>query len=319
MSGDSRDKILFVSNMGDDSISVIDVKNWVEIKRIYLSPLENKVVKQSFYSRKPIIGPHSIKIDRNKQKIYSVNCYDDSISVIDILNLRVEDTFFAGSHPNDLVFSIDESFAYITNGDSDSVSIMDVSNKKIITQVSVGVLPHGICMSSDGEFVYTANIDSNSVSVIDTWSNSKVCCINVGECPIDVITSHDGRYIFTVCSFLGFEKNGYVCVISKENFRVQKYIEVGRAPVKMETSQDNNKLYVTNMGSNDIYIIDLLRFKVEKRITAGNMTSGIRLGDGDYIYVTNIEDSNVSVIDTKKALVVDTIEVGSEPTSMIYI
>lgn len=312
-------KRLFVSNFGEDSISVVDVAERKQQCKIQLTPVKLRYGETGGSIRKPIIGPHSIKCGMDSRFIYSVNCFDDSISIIDTCSMKAVESFFAGNHPNDMAFGNDDSYAYVTNGDSDSVSIIDMSGRKIIAQVSVGIMPHGICISPGGEYVYVANMDSSTVSIIDTWSNSKVLCIRVGKCPTDVVPSIDGKYIFAVCSYLGNDRNGVVSVISTHNYSVIKNIEVGMIPVQAGLSADGRCLFVTNMGSNDLYVIDLNRFEVSRVIGLGNMARGIAVGEDDFIFVSNSEDNNISMIRTDTWQIDCSMEVGNEPTSMLYI
>lgn len=314
------EKLLFVSNMGDDSISVVDIKNRKEMGRISLLPVPDMFGGHSLMSKKSRVGPHSIKTDKANKNLYSINCFDNSISVLDINGCSIEESFFAGSHPNDMVFNIEETYMYVTNGDADSVSIIDVSSKKIIAQISVGVMPHSICISPDGEYIYVSNIDSSSISILDTWSNSKVSCVKVPKCPVGVLTSRDGRFLYVACSYPGSDKNGVVSIISTNNYRIIKNVEVGIFPVQLCLSGNGRNLYVTNMGSNDISTIDLNMFEEVNRFkTGGNMTRDITVVDEKYIITSNSESNNLSVIKKDIWKNMYNIEVGLEPTSMLYI
>lgn len=313
------DRALVVSNMGDDSISVIDINNRRERCRISLVPFQDRYGKPGSLIRRPMMGPHSIKLDKSRENLYVVNCFDDSISVIDTKSWTMKENFFAGNHPNDMVFNIDESYIYVTNGDSDSVSIIDTSSRRIIAQVSVGIMPHGICISPDGEFIYTANMDSGSISIIDTWSNSKVSCIRVGKCPVEVRTSADGRFLYAVCSYLGNDRNGEIAIISASNLRILKNIEVGKIPVQIWQARDGRHIYVTNMGSNDLSIIDLNRFEVAGKINyAGNMPRGIVMDDEGRIFITSSEENTVNIIKQGASIIEYFIGTGKEPTSILY-
>jgi len=314
----SMEKVVFVSNMGEDSISVINLKTMSEDIRIYLLPEGGDSDKGSILLKKPRIGPTNLKID-SKENLYSVNCYDDSISIIDTCNHVVKDTFFVGNYPNDMVFGSDESFMYVTNGDSNCVSIIESLSKKIIGQIPSGPMPQGMCISPDGEYIYVANMGDDSITVIDTWSNSKVSCIGIGTCPNRVIASADGKYIYVTCSSQGYDINGFILVLSTQNLGIIKRIEVGKMPSQMAISKDNNCLFVSNMGSGDIYIIDLNRLQVKNKIRAGNMSGGIDKIDGNYIIVANNQDNNISLIDLKYLKVLKSIKIGMEPTSVLFI
>lgn len=315
---ENMNKILLVTNMGDDSISIIDLTEHRKAGRIYLgaSAHAGETIRTL---KKPAVGPHSIVMDKNMGRIYTVNSFSNTVSVIDMNSLEVIDSFFAGSHPNDMVFNSDGTCAYVTNGDSDSVSIIDMEEMKIICQVSVGSMPHGICISPGGEFAYTADMGGDSISVIDVWSNSKIFCIKTGEQPLEIETSADGKFLYVTCSFLEHDERGTVSIISTNNNRVIKNIEVGMIPAGMYISHRTQSMYVANTGSNDIYIIDLNRFEVTKKIRSGNMARGIISDEEGHIFITNGEDNTVSVIDEKSGEITEIYETGIEPTAMLYI
>lgn len=312
-------KMLMVTNMGDDSISIIDLDNFCEAMRIHLYAASGLADDAIRISKRPVVGPHSIVMGRDADTVYSVNSFSNTISAVDINSMKVVETFFAGSHPNDMVFDGDGRYAYVTNGDSDSISIIDMEDRKIVCQISVGSMPHGICISPNGEFIYTANMGEDSITVIDTQSNSKVFRIKTGEQPLEVETSADGKFLYVTCSYLEHEKRGTVSVISTNSSRVIKNIEVGMIPAGMYLSRRTQNMYVANTGSNDIYVIDLNRFEATRRIKAGNMVRGIISDEEGHLYITNGEDNTVSVIDEVSGDTTGIYGAGNEPTSMLYI
>jgi 40-residue YVTN family beta-propeller repeat len=306
-------RLLLVANTGDDSISFVDTGKVKEIYRLSLLCSSFRIEK------KTAIGPHCIIADKNFNNIYTANSFNDSISEINIRDMVIKNTFFAGCHPNEAVFSKDGDYLYISNGDSNSISIISMEDRKITTQISVGSFPHGICTSPNGEYIYTANMGSDCITVIDTWSNSKMLCIRVGEGPTEIMSSNDGRFLYVTCSFLGCDRNGTIAVISTSNFRVIKQIEVGILPSGMYLSEKKEKLYVSNMGNNELSVIDLKRFEIANRKKLGNMAKGIVSDGRGNIFVANSEDNNVYVIKEENLEIVNNIEVGNEPTSMLYI
>lgn len=312
-------KKLFVSNMGDDSISVIDINKRSEASRIHLLSSLAKNSGSCVSPTKLRIGPHSLKIDKSRKNIYSVNCFDDSVFIIDSGSFSIKESFFPGRHPKDMVFNRDETYIYISNGDSNSVSVVDAAKKKVVAQIPVGIMPHGICMSPDGEYIYVANMGSDSISIIDTWSNSKVSCIPVGRCPVEVMTSKDGKYLFATCSYMGCDRKGTLSIISTRNLKIIKDIEVGIMPVQMAVSKKLPYIYVTNMGSDDVCVIDLNRFQKLRTIKTGKMPRGIALTEKREVLIGSSEENIITVIDEGTFKVLGNIEAGIEPTSMLYV
>ena len=75
--------------------------------------------------------------------------------------------------------------------------------------------------------------------------------------------------------------------------------------------------YVTNLGSNNVSVIDTSTNTVVSTITVGTSPWGIAITpNGLYAYVTNLGSGNVLVINTSTNTVVSTISVGASPTSV---
>jgi YVTN family beta-propeller protein len=141
-----------------------------------------------------------------------------------------------------------------------------------------------IAITSDNKFVWSVNPDNNSVSVFEVAgdANEKVAEIPVGTEPWCVAITppeeerHDSRK--------------------------------GR--------DDEVKVYVTNMVSGTVSVIDAERQEVVKTIKVGTEPFGCALTpDGSRLYVANQSSETVSVIDTKQDRVIETIEkgVGTKP------
>ena len=78
---------------------------------------------------------------------------------------------------------------------------------------------------------------------------------------------------------------------------------------------DDAKVYVTNMVSGTVSVIDAEKWKVIKTIKVGTEPFGCALSpDGRQLYVSNQSSNTVSVIDTRRDHVIKTIgNVGPKP------
>jgi YVTN family beta-propeller protein len=125
------------------------------------------------------------------------------------------------------------------------------------------------------------------------------------------ITS-DNRFVWSVNP-----DNNSVSVFNVASGVNQKVAEipVGTEPWGVAITPDNAKVYVTNMVSGTVSVVDGSTWQVIKTIQVGTEPFGCALTpDGERLYVANQSSADVSVINTKNDHVVRTIEnVGAKP------
>jgi YVTN family beta-propeller protein len=82
-------------------------------------------------------------------------------------------------------------------------------------------------------------------------------------------------------------------------------------------AQATHKIYVTNIGSNSLNVIDGKTNTVTQTIPVGNIPSGVAIDQStNQIFVTNRLDNTVSVIDGASGAVTHTIAVGRGPVGV---
>ncbi len=142
-----------------------------------------------------------------------------------------------------------------------------------------------IAITSDDRFVWSVNPDNDSVSVfrVANDANEKVAEIRVGKEPWCVAIKQEGHG--------------------------------GGKTKDADDDDDDAKVYVTNMASGTVSVIDADKKKVVKTIKVGTEPFGCALTpDGKRLYVANQSSDTVSVIRTSNDKVVKTIKnVGPKP------
>ena len=121
--------------------------------------------------------------------------------------------------------------------------------------------------------------------------------------PIALTT--DDRFVWVVN-----RDNNSVSVLEVGNDMNQKVreIKVGVEPRAIAITPDNKKVYVTNMVSGTVSVINASTYKVVKVIPVGTEPFGCALTpDGSKLYVANFSSDNVSVINTTTDQVTATI------------
>jgi YVTN family beta-propeller protein len=111
--------------------------------------------------------------------------------------------------------------------------------------------------------------------------------------------------------------NNSVSVFNVANGLNQKAAEipVGGEPWNVAITPNNAKVYVTNMATGTVSVINAATWQVLKTIEVGTEPFGCALTPGgERLYVANQSSDDVSVIDTKNDQVIRTIKgVGSKP------
>ncbi|MFF2288269.1 beta-propeller fold lactonase family protein [Peribacillus butanolivorans] len=108
-----------------------------------------------------------------------------------------------------------------------------------------------------------------------------------------------------------------VTIVDSQTKKVKAEIPVGKSPVQLTLSPDENKLYVSCRYDDKIDIISIEKEKVVDSLDVGIEPYGVVTSqDGKRLYVANHRSSTISVIDLSKKKVESEIEVGDRPRTI---
>lgn len=132
--------LIFITNMGEESISVIDYINNKEIKRI---KVENTPIK--------------IIMSKNKKYLYVCISFlgsdkKGSVGIIDLNTLELIDKIQVGLSPVDL-FEEDYNYIYVSNLCDGSISIINLNKLTEENKIVIGGMPRGIIKFKENLFV----------------------------------------------------------------------------------------------------------------------------------------------------------------------
>lgn len=202
----------------------------------------------------------------------------------------------------------------------------DVQDHTIIAQISIpaGVHPQGIVVNPANQLIYVANQLSGSVTVMD--GNNQVVKV------IQLQPSFPGfasPVALTVNSKSSNSKYGYVYVacsvanviaVIDLSLNVATYIPVGTRPVALAYNPVNNLVYVANLVSDNLSVIDAETFaEAIPALPTGQDPVGVGINpvNGD-IYVANSLANSITVYDSSNAFVITIPILGQYPTSITY-
>ena len=169
--------LLFVTNQGNDSISIID-------------DAKGKVVSNI----KTRTSPFGIGVDTIKNRAYiTTNLGVDIIDYNTNLERNVTGTYHdnivVGYIPTGIIVNSNTSRAYITNSASNTVSVIDTMSNEPLYEIGVGLFPYSIAFNPINKMIYVSNTGTNTVSLINSTIKKELInsTIGVSEIPIDSI------------------------------------------------------------------------------------------------------------------------------------
>jgi YVTN family beta-propeller protein len=244
--------------------------------------------------------PIGIAVNPSTSKVYVVNEYSNTVSVIDTNTDTVKSTINLGNFPYGIDINPLNNRIYITNRGSNTVSVLDGSVDTKLHDITVGKSPVGIAVNPSANWIYVTNLDDGTMSVIDGITNEVIDVIPVGKTPYGVAVNPLSNKIYVTDII-----TNTVTVIDGKTNEISAKIPVGKRPTGLaidipDKKGENNRLYVANYDSDSVSVIDTVTNEVTNNITSvGDSPVGIAINSiSNKLYVSNIASNTVAVIDT---------------------
>jgi YVTN family beta-propeller protein len=168
-----------------------------------------------------------------------------------------------GGHPHEMAFSPDGHYVYTTDNGvlwmtettqgTNTVSIVDTRTQSLVGKIDLGRYrrPHGIdVIPTTGNLLVTTELPS-MLLMVDPRARKIVKEYDIkGKAPHLVRLAADGVWAYTSNT-----DTGTLSAVNLQTGEV-KVIPIGERPQGMAFSPDGRRLYVTNMNSNSITIVD---------------------------------------------------------------
>jgi YVTN family beta-propeller protein len=210
---DQSGKLAFVTNAGDDSVSVANIQT----KRLVTT------IGVGRY-------PHGLRISPDGSEVYVANVEDGTLSVIDARRMTELARISVGATPVQVAFTPDGTRVYVSLRDKNQVAVVDTSTRTVIGTIDVGPNPIQLHATADGQSIYVANQGTeakpnDTVSVIDVADGKVVETIRTGKGAHGVTVSTDGAFVFITNI-----EDGTVSAIDTATRKVIAEFSVGRGP-----------------------------------------------------------------------------------------
>jgi YVTN family beta-propeller protein len=255
-----------------------------------------------------------------REYAYVSNGGSDTVTVLDLVNLRQDRVLNVGANPSGLAVNPKRNEVYVVNSAGGSVSVIDAEKNAVVATIAVRRLPYFIDVDAEGKRAYVANSSSNNVSVIDLAARREIAAVGVGEAPGMARISPDGDTL-VVTNRVG----GSVTVIDPHSLRIRGVFPDCPGATDTVILPDSSKAFVACSAGHEVMVVGLARTtpvdageRVDRLLTileVGKTPVALALKpDGGEIFVSNFDSDTISEIATNTNEVGGAYLVGPHPS-----
>jgi len=256
-----------------------------------------------------------------------------SVSFIDPLGLSVDGAVLVGEAPKDMAEARAHHTLFVSVAGDGTVAIIDVASRRLVGRTKVGEAPCHIYEHPSGKEIWVANDGglshdfANTIPVVNaphgiavTPDDRHVLISNVGADVVSVIdvgkleVAKDVRGPFgpnyirlspdKACAWIA-HKSGMVSRFDVARLEFDGSVALGETPERMAIAADGRRIFVNDMASAVVSVIDAVRLEVVAEIPVEasgghqNLVFGPPVGaNGGALFAVNHGAGTVSVIDT---------------------
>lgn len=304
---------LLTTNVGDDSISIIDINSPNNIKNIYLKDLKykNGGFIANLIRRK--MGPLDVVVDENLN-LFVLNSYDESVIKVDLVNDTINKIANVGKNP--VCIKVFNEKIYVLNCDSNSLSIIDKKTNELIEEIFLGEKPTDLQVDEIENKLYIANSNRNSIIVLNL-SDLSIENIKLNSQPIRIIIDKEDIYVL---SYLNNGVTNY-SALSTINKKYKKITSKDIKGIFIDIINVEGSLFLlSNPEDGYLYKFNNCNGELKRYIFLGGMPNRMEFDyDRNYLYVTDLLNNYVQFIDLEKSMITDKIRVGKDPQGIILL
>lgn len=188
---------------------------------------------------------------------------------------------------------------YVDNSLGDDITVIDLDTLKIVNTLKVGKQPHALCAPADGRRLFTTIESEKTLKIIDTITGGILDTIPVTGTPNECAATPDGRYVG-----VPIRDGNSVDIVDTVLKEVVKVLPV-KEPHNCFNTGNNNDMYVSSMGSNQVQVIDLKKMDFSAMIPTGGIPRPYAVSNDEktlYTAVTNLHGFVISDIPDRKVV-----------------
>lgn len=256
-----------------------------------------------------------------REYVYVTNGGSDTVTVLDVVNVRVDRELPVGHNPVAVAASPTRNEIYVVNSGAapadGSLSVIDAEHNAVVATIPLHRQPVSIDLNSAGTVAYIANSVSNSVSVIDLTARREIAQIAAGDQPVAARLTPDGKTL-VVANLLG----NAATIIDAASGKVRASFPSCPGASEVVIVSDSSKAFLPCSAGRQVMVVALAEpdahpaetDRLETLMDVGRAPVDLALKpDGGEIFVSNSLSDSVSEIYNSTDEVGDTYMIGNTP------
>lgn len=268
------DRFAYVGNMEDSTVSVIDLKEGREVRRL-----------------KGFFEPHGFSVLPGNDKVYVSNFGAHEVRSVEIPSQQLAKRLAIGNVHRAAIRdperyrselkgianptpTIDGRFIFAADGDAGVVGIIDTQTDRVTKTLKVGEAPWRAYASPDGRFMMVPNNGDETISVIDVKTQEVMTTLQGGAGMTGINFTQGGKKAYVISG-----EEGAVSVYDMTTFKRIDRLKLG-ANLSLETGAttvDGLKVYVASSTDDSVYVIDSTTDRVKRIANVGRFPWGVTI------------------------------------------
>lgn len=279
-------------------------------------------------------------------RVYISNYLSETISILDYNSFEFIKNINLGENINPKNFCVFKDYIYIHSESDGFLYLLDLTKNKIVDSIFIGRFIKKFFIYNKEIFII--NEDVNSIYIIDAYHLSPIGVIGIDDMPhdldiynnilyltcrnsiieIDINTKNiikNSKFNFKPWSikFDKIKKEIYTCtldgkiIILDEQLNIKTIKKECMIPIEFEISYIYKKIYIVDLKSNSILILDYDTKDIIKKIECDGYLQGMKLSnDFKYLFISDTKNDLVKMYDCKDDCLINEVNSGKEPTTI---
>ena len=284
---------VYISNYLSHSISIIDYET-LEMEREIV--LDNNIY------------PHHFCVDEDEGKIYIPSLVNGTLYEVDIISGKILNSISVGGSLSQIFMHGDELF--VSNEDTISIYIINKYTLEAISMISVDDMPHGLGYDQKNNKLYVPCINSIICIDIENKIIYKKIDTDFKAWHLEVDEKKKEIYVSTL--------DGKLVILKEDDLEIINTFYELLLPVQIRFNYIDERVYISDLGYNQIKILDYRLGKYIGKIKVNGIPQGLEISkDYSRLFVSDTENDEIKVYDTKTNQLIKAIHVGKEPTTIV--
>jgi YVTN family beta-propeller protein len=258
-------------------------------------------------------NPDYIALDPTGALLYIANKDSDTVSVMNLFNIKFAPPIAVGKSPVALAFSPTVAVMYVLDEGDNSYLPVNLVGRKPETPVYAGPSPTDMAVDQTGAYAYITDSGDNSVLPVNLTTGKSSDPIPVGTDPTEIKIHNNIALILNAGS-------DSISVLDLTTSQVVDTVYLPGSPTDVGFSMYASVSYIALGNLNEIVPLNLLTFKISNPIPTGQDPVSIACNvGGNFALVINQKSNSATYIDLSKNQTVRTIALGNAPLGIGYV